>query len=127
MCEDMRQIGIDLLIEDGITTYIVVEFIDDMEEGDHDIIFTTDSASNALKWCMDNFEEEDELYIADAINEILTLDAQQKLADLHNMDENEEIDWEDGVTRMMIEKIIRAIEQEFQQEENGDDDDDEED
>jgi len=127
MFEDIRRIGIDLLIEDDEKSYVVVEFMDDdlLEEGEHEIIFQTTSASEALKWCMDNFGEEDELYIPDTIHEILTLDAQQKLLDIHNMDEEEEIDWDDGVTRVMIEKIIRAIEQEFQQEENGDDIDDE--
>ena len=76
---------------------------------------------------MNQFGDDDELYIPDAINEILTLDAQQKLVDIHNLGEDDEIDWEDGITQMMLDKIIRAIEEEFAQEENGDDDDDTED
>tara|TARA_Y100001938_G_C8006472_1_gene387575 strand:+ start:497 stop:892 length:396 start_codon:yes stop_codon:yes gene_type:complete len=131
MFEDNRKICIDLLIEDGQTSYVVLEFEDDiedaMEDNEYEIIYKTDSAGNALKWCMNQFGDDDELYIPDAINEILTLDAQQKLVDIHNLGEDDEIDWEDGITQMMLDKIIRAIEEEFAQEENGDDDDDTED
>ena len=127
MFEGNRKVCVDLLIENGETSYVVLEFEDgpeDIHEDEYDIIFKTDSASNAVKWCMDHFGDEDELYIPDAINEILTLDAQQKLIELHNAGDDDEIDWEDGVTQMMLDKIIRAIQEEFAQEENGEDDDD---
>ena len=131
MFEDNRKVCIDILIENGETSYVVLEFEDSVEDiiedNEYEIIYKTDSAGNALKWCMEQFSDDDELYIPDAINEILTLDAQQKLIELHNAGDDDEIDWEDGVTQMMLDKIIRAIQEEFAQEENGDDDDDTED
>ena len=131
MFEDNRKVCIDILIENGETSYVVLEFEDSVEDiiedNEYEIIYETDSAGNALKWCMEQFSDDDELYIPDAINEILTLDAQQKLIELHNAGDDDEIDWEDGVTQMMLDKIIRAIQEEFAQEENGDDDDDTED
>ena len=131
MFEDNRKVCIDILIENGETSYVVLEFEDSVEDiiedNEYEIIYKTDSAGNALKWCMEQFSDDDELYIPAAINEILTLDAQQKLIELHNAGDDDEIDWEDGVTQMMLDKIIRAIQEEFAQEENGDDDDDTED
>ena len=63
MFEDNRKICIDLLIEDGQTSYVVLEFEDDiedaMEDNEYEIIYKTDSAGNALKWCMNQFGDDD--------------------------------------------------------------------
>ena len=122
MSQEIRKVCIDVTFEEeGNSSYVVLEeYIEHEYDGEvkgYDIIYQAEEIGDVLKYCLCNLDDEDELFIPETISEILILDAQEKLAELSTADDDDEIDLENPMTQIILDKIIRAIQEEFNNDE----------